>query len=374
MSKASAKYVAWLAILGIALLAGLYTAYKLITEGLGALGGTDIVIWPMPIAAYIFFALTSTGLTFVASMPLVFGLKQYEPMAKRAVFLGIASLLAAFAALSMDLGSIANMFFFLVSPNISSPMWWMGVLYALELAMLLSKLWLLHKGDWQSQTSKAIGILAFLSAVAASATLGLVFGTIGARPAYFGGFAPVYFMVTALLSGLAVIVLFSLAYYLLAQGGLPEGAASRYNSLAKILAFVTGFTLVLFLLRTIVGSLNSGAGFLAFDQLVGSFTFQLALWLGLVVPLLLLLIPTVRATTEGKISAAALILLGLFVERMDYVLVGQLEPLGVRSMEVSGLATPGYTLWEWLVVAASLALLLLAFTLGERYLKLETPG
>ncbi|MFW6042560.1 MAG: NrfD/PsrC family molybdoenzyme membrane anchor subunit [Chloroflexota bacterium] len=375
MDKASARYVAWLAVLGIAILAGLFTAYKLLTEGLGALGGTDVVIWPMPIAAYIFFALTSTGLTFVASMPLVFGLKQYEPIAKRAVFLGIASLLAAFAALSIDLGSMANLYFFLISPNISSPIWWMGVLYALELAMLLAKLWLLHKGDWQSRTSKTIGILAFISAIAASATLGLVFGTIGARPAYFGAFAPVYFMVTALLSGLAVIVLFSLAYYRLARGGLPAGAAPQYNSLGKILAYVTGFTLVLFLLRTIVGSLLSGsAGFMAFDHLVDSFTFQLVLWLGLVIPMLLLLIPAVRATTGGKVTAAALILLGLFIERMDYVLVGQLEPLGVRAMDVSGLASPGNTVWEWLVVAASLAILLFAYTLGERYLKLEARG
>jgi len=371
-SQASPKYTIWLAVLGLAILAGLFTAYKLITEGLGALGGTDIVIWPLPIAAYIFFALMSTGLTFVASMPLVFGMKQYELIAKRAVFLGIATLLAAFAALSMDLGSISNLVSFLSSPNFSSPIWWMGVLYAIELVMLLIKFWKLHKGDVHSQSSKIVGIAAFISAIAASATLGMVFGTIEARPAYFGGFAPVYFLATALLSGLALLILFSLAYYQLAKDGLPEGEAPQYNGLAKILAFAIGLTLVLFLVRTIVGTSNNGTEFLAFDHVVGSFAFQLVLWLGLVLPLLLMLMPKIRATTAGKITAAALVLLGLFIERMDYVLVGQLKPLGVRAMEVSGLAPHGNSIWEWLVVASSLALLLLVFTLGEQYLKLGT--
>lgn len=371
-SQASPKYIAWIVVLSIAILAGLVTAYKLITEGLGALGGTDILIWPLPIVAYIFFALTSTGLTFVASMPLVFGMKQYDLIAKRAVFLGIATLLAAFAALSMDLGSISNLVFFIGSPNFSSPIWWMSVLYAIELVMLLTKFWKLHKGDAHSQSSKIVGIVAFISAIAASATLGMVFGTIEARPAYFGGFAPVYFLATALLSGLALLILFSLAYFYFAKDGLPVDETPQYDGLTKILAFATGLTLVLFLLRMIVGLSNNGPEFLAFEHVVGSFAFQLVLWLGLVLPLLLMLIPKIRAMTAGKITAAALVLLGLFIERMDYVLVGQLKPLGVRAMEVSGLAPHGYSIWEGLIVVSSLALLLLVFTFGEQYLKLGT--
>ncbi len=370
--QTSPAYTVWLAVLGLAILAGLFTAYKLITEGLGVLGGTDIVIWPLPIAVYVFFALTSTGLTFVASMPLVFGMKQFEPLAKRTVFLGIATLLAAFAALSMDLGSISNLIFFMSAPNFSSPMWWMGVFYALELVMLLAKFWRLQKDDWHSGASKTIGIVAFISAIAASATLGLVFGTIEARPTYFGGFAPVYFLATALLSGLALIILFSLAYYHLSKAGLPGEEAPLFDSLGKILAFATGLTLVLFLLRTVVGLSKNSVEFLAFDYVVGSLAFQLILWLGLVLPLFLMLMPKVRATTVGKVSAAALVLLGLFIERMDYVLVGQLKPLGVRAMEVPGLVVHSIGIWEWMVVLSSLALLLLLFTLGERYLKLET--
>jgi len=366
----SRKYLIWLSTLSIGLLGGLFTAYKLITEGLGVLGGNDIVIWPLPIATYIFFALTSTGLTFVASMPLVFGMKQFETIAKRAVFLGIATLLAAFAALSMDLGSISNIVYFLISPNFSSPMWWMGAIYTIELIMLMVKFWRMQVGDWHSQGSKIIGGIAFISAIAATSTLGMVFGNISARPTYNGMFAPVYFLVTAFLSGLALIILFSISYYQISKTQSPDEEVTSYDNLGKIMAFITGIVLVLFLIRTIVGLANNDSEFLAFDLFVGSSSFNFVLWFGLLLPLLLMILPKVRATTTGKLIAAVLILSGLFIERMSYVLIGQLKPLGVRSSGIPGLVTHSNTIWEWLVVASSLAFLLLAFTFGEKYLKL----
>jgi len=368
----SRKYKIWLSVLGITLLAGLFTAYKLITEGLGVLGGNDIVIWPLPIATYIFFALTSTGLTFVASMPLVFGMKQFDLIAKRAVFLGIATLLAAFAALSMDLGSITNLVYFLTSPNFSSPMWWMGAIYTLELIMLAVKFWRMHVDDWHSKTSKIIGGVAFISAIAATSTLGMVFGNISARPTYFGMFAPVYFLATAFLSGLALIILFSLAYNQLVKVGAPDQEVLLYNTLGKIMALSSGIVLVLFLIRTIAGMANNGSEFLAFDHFVGSFTYNIVLWLGLFLPLLLMILPKVRATITGKVIASMLILFGLFLERMSYVLIGQLKPLGVRSSGIPGLINHSSSIWEWVVVASSLAFLLLAYTLGEKYLELGT--
>ncbi len=76
LTKPSRKFTIWVVVLGLGLLAGLFTAYKLLTEGLVILGGNDIVIWTLPLALYVFFALTSTGLTFVAAIPLVFGIKQ----------------------------------------------------------------------------------------------------------------------------------------------------------------------------------------------------------------------------------------------------------------------------------------------------------
>lgn len=370
-SKTSPKYIVWLSVLGVGILGGLYTAYNLITQGLVILSADDIVVWTLPISIYVFFALTSTGLTFVASMPLVFGLRQYNSIAKRAILLAIATLFAGFTALSLDLGSITNLIYFIISPNFSSPMWWMGAFYALELAMLIIKFWRMHVGDWTSQTSKVVGIVGLVSAIAASLTLGMLFGTVEARPTYFGGFAPIFFLVTAFLSGLAFFIVFSFGYYYFTKSGLSSDQLAQYNNLGKILGLVTGLVLVLLVVRTIMGLMSTGSEFVAFDYITSKLPFQIELWIGVVLPIILLLIPSIRSTMMGKTIASALVLVGLFIERVDYVTVGQLKPVGVKAMGVPELVTHSANIWDWIILIAAFAVLLLISTLGEKYLKLE---
>ena len=365
--KASPLYIGWIAALGIAILAGLFTAYKVVTVGHVIYGATNLLFWTLPLATYMFFALTSTGLTFVASIPLVFGIKRYEPVAKRAVFLAIAALVAAFVSLLLETGSPLNMIKYLTSPNLTSTLWWMGTLYGFYLVFLLATFWKMHAG----QASKALCILAFLFAIAASSMLGASIGLTEARPAFFGAFMPVYFLLTALLGGLAAIVLVSLAYHHFARGGLPEDQASLYNELGKMLGLVIGIALLFFAWRTIVGLSATYPEFVAFEHIVGSWPYHFELWLGLVVPLILMLIPSVRATIIGKVAASVLVLLGMFAGRIELLLAGQIIPYGPMAVGLPEIVTYTPTIWEWLVVAFALAAMLLLYTLGEQYLKLE---
>jgi molybdopterin-containing oxidoreductase family membrane subunit len=57
--------------------------------------------------------------------------------------------------------------------------------------------------------------------------------------------------------------------------------------------------------------------------------------------------------------------------RINLVAVGQIEPVGVRAGSVAGLVSFTPSLGEWIVFLFSLALLLLVFTLGEKYLMLD---
>ena len=94
----SIKIQLWYGLLGLGVLLGLITAYKVFTVGFVLYAKTDILVWTLPIAAYVFFSLTSSGLAFVSSIPVVFGIKRYQPLEKRTVFLEIAVLVAAFDA------------------------------------------------------------------------------------------------------------------------------------------------------------------------------------------------------------------------------------------------------------------------------------
>ncbi len=202
-----AKARLWLGFLGLGVLIGLVTVYKVFTEGFVLYAKTNVLIWTLPLAAYIFFSLTSSGLAFVSSIPVVFGFKKYEPLEKRIVFLEIAVLIAGFICLVMHLGSPLNAVYFLLSPNPASPLWWLGVFYGIYLVVLLASFWKMHT----AKVSHALSTLVFLIAIGTSTMLGWLFGLPDGRPVFSGAFLTMYFPLTAFACGLAAILLFSLA-------------------------------------------------------------------------------------------------------------------------------------------------------------------
>ena len=87
-----------------------------------------------------------------------------------------------------------------------------------------------------------------------------------------------------------------------------------------------------------------------------------------------MVIPTVRQTMAGKVVTCALVLLGVFVGVVVLVESGLVSPIGPFAVEIPTLAIPIHTIWEWLVVAFAFAVMLLLYTLGEKYLKLDTAS
>jgi molybdopterin-containing oxidoreductase family membrane subunit len=104
-----------------------------------------------------------------------------------------------------------------------------------------------------------------------------------------------YFPLTGFGSALAAVLLFSLAYHHFAKIPLSEGDKNLYHDLSKLFGFVMAFTLVFFLWRTIVGGASATASeFAGFRHMLGSGWYHLALWVGLVIPLVLIAMPAVR--------------------------------------------------------------------------------
>ncbi|MDH3566344.1 MAG: hypothetical protein OEM61_03195, partial [Desulfobacteraceae bacterium] len=104
MSAKKGLFSTWLTVLGVAVLIGLYTAYKLFAEGHGLFNTNDVILWSLPLGVYIYLALVSSGLTLLSALPLVFGIRKYEPFAKRLVFLSVATLCGAFVSIGLELG------------------------------------------------------------------------------------------------------------------------------------------------------------------------------------------------------------------------------------------------------------------------------
>jgi Ni/Fe-hydrogenase subunit HybB-like protein len=378
MSENKGLYGTWLVVLGIAILLGLYAAIRLFAQGHYLFNTNDVILWSLPLGVYIFLALTSSGLTLLAGIPLVLKVKKYDPFAKRLVFLAFATLLGAFVAIGLELGSVEHMFWILFSPNLSSPIWWMGFIYSVELVVLIIKFGLMHKGDWHSGFSKALGVISFLLALIAPLMIGSVFGITESRVTYFGPMMSVYSLILGLLSGTALFLLYSMIFHGVTGDGSVESQTPLYNEFATIFGYVAGIAVIFTLVKYAIESATVVPEFLVYRQFEHAFGawrgFNVEVLLGLYLPFVLLLIPSVRKSAGGKIITSALILVGTLMRHMEILLAGQSHPVGPKAEQYAGFISYFPSIWEWLVFVFALAVMLLLYTLGERYLKLaEVP-
>lgn len=378
MKGKNGLYYTWMAVLGIAIIAGLVTALKLFIQGHGLFNANDVLIWTLPLGVYIFLALASSGLTLLSALPLVFGVKEYEPLAKRMIFLAIATLCGAFVSVGLELGSVSSMIYIMLSPNLASPIWWMGAIYSLELVILIVKFWKMHTGDWRSGFSKALGVASFLCALVAPLMIGSVFGITESRVTYFGPVMPIYCLLMAILSGLALFMLYSMIYHKVTGEQLSGAQATVYDDLGNIFMYVTGTVVLFTLLKFAIESSTTIPEFLVYHRFEHAFgawrVFHTEVILGLFLPFILMFISSVRSATGGKILTSALIFAGTLAMQMEILLAGQSRPVGPKAEQYPEFISYFPSIWEWLVFIFALAVMLLLYTLGERYLKLaEAP-
>ncbi|UCG12755.1 MAG: polysulfide reductase NrfD [Deltaproteobacteria bacterium] len=369
----------WLGLLGIVIAVGLVAAFRLYTEGHYLFNTNDVIIWSLPLGVYVFLAITSSGLTLLAGLPLFFGLKQYEPFAKRMVFLAIATLCGAFVSIGLELGNVPHMIYIMLSPNFSSPIWWMGFIYSVELVVLIVKFWKMHTGDWHSSFSRFLGAASFFLALAAPLMIGSVFGLTESRVTYFGPVMSIYCLLMGLLSGLALFILYSGVVEKVTGTSLLLQQAGPFQEIVGIFRYVTGVVVGFTLVKFIIEGSTVVPEFLVYNKFAHAFGAWQGLHteviLGLFLPFVLMLIPAVRKSRGGQMVFSALITVGTLAMVMEILLAGQSHPVGPKAEQFPEFISYFPSVWEWLVFLLSVAVMLLLYTLGEKYLKLEaTPA
>ena len=349
-----------------------FAFYMLMTEGHAAFNGTsDGVMWGLPVATYVFFVLTSTGLTLVASLAMVFGVHAFYSVAKRCVWLAVATLIAGFAALAFELGHPFRMLWALpLSFQITSPMNWMGVLYLVYLFFLLWKFSRMNAGDWDSPASRNLGVASFAAVVLAHATLGLVFGMMAMRPFWYDGLMPFYFLATAALSGVAFAVLASYLVHGFSQAAMPSALRElMQGAMPKLFAALLGLNLLLLAARTLTGVWSNYDGMQAFEWMVASPWFWIEV-IAYVLAFFILLSPNLRSQGNMQLAASVLVILALFIGRYEYVIGGQIVPLfkGAWAPEFIPYF-PSAT--EWALAIMGLALAAAIYAAGEKMFNLS---
>jgi Ni/Fe-hydrogenase subunit HybB-like protein len=344
-----------------------YVFYALIVEGHAAFNTSSDMAWGSPIAFYLFFLLTSSGLSIIASLDTVFGVRAFYPLAKRCVWMSIVALVAGFSVLALEIGRPFRMLW--VMPfafQIHSPMWWMGVFYSLDLLLLCVKFWQMHRGEWRSQFTHVLSVVSFVVSVLAPGTLGLVFGMMAMRPAWYSPIMPMYFILTGFTSAIAFIIFFSS----ILPGHQKPAADELYYHLMPRLFFVSLLAVIGMRFGQIITTLWSNyEGLEAHWLSLRSPLFHVEIWVGLVVPMLLTSTNALRRSRLVGATASLLFMVGIFFGRLELLINGQKVPLFKGYW--AGYVDYWPSITEWMLVPAGIGIYLFLYGAGNWLLRLS---
>lgn len=387
-------------IVGVAFFAaGLYGWYDRFMHGhIHANYGT-IVPWGLWVAAYIYFIGLSAGSFLISSLVYVFNVKRFERIGRLAVFTAVVTLLLALLSIWADLGHMFRAWHVLVYPNFQSPMAWMIWLYSAYFLLLVAELWFLLRADMaaaadrpglkgriyrlltlgmrdtseasQARDRKVVRVLATIGvpvAIMFHGGVGSLFGVVAARPGWHSGLFPILFLLSALVSGGALLAMIAAIF--------QDGFQRNREIVVQLGRLVLGLLLldVLFQIsELLVAFYGNIPGDVASLQLMISGPFWWVFWgwqilLGTLIPILLLVLPT-RNSPRWVALAGLLIAFGFLSVRLNIVIpsLAVEEIRGLSGAFASPRMTTFYvpSITEWLLTIGVVGLGMLLFGFGE---------
>ncbi|MFH7324998.1 NrfD/PsrC family molybdoenzyme membrane anchor subunit [Desulfurivibrio sp. C05AmB] len=364
----------WALTAGALSLIGLVGLANYLIQGNEAYNIYRQVPWGILISTYIFFVVSSTGLCLISSLGHVFGIKQFEVIGKRAIVMAIITLLSGFAVIAAEIGYPFRMLIYnVLTPNLSAAIWWMGTLYSLYLVFILIEFRFMIKVNhkWAGYA----GLAGFIAGVAAHSNLGAIFGYLDARPWWQGPFLPIYFILSAAVTGCAIIILlFAIRY---AREKRPDNVHEALVTISRLFALLLGI-LLFFEAWKVLTSLYGGApGKYETMMILLKGPLSMSFWgfeiiLGMLLPFILLLASKGRNLKVATFAALSSIM-GIFFMRYNLVVTGQLVPLrsDVDAVGANGLLSYAPSLTEIAIVLGGMGLCLLLYILAGRIFNLD---
>lgn len=371
-ANVSGKYAAAIGLCGLLTLVGVGAGiHSLYVGHEHTFGVSREVPWGILIAAYVFFVVTSTGLCIVSSIGHVFGFKNFNPIAKRAVFMSIATIVAGFLVIAFEIENswrmpVGNV----IGANATSNIWWMGTLYGAYLFFMLIEFVMLQKNDHKK--AMAFGLAGLLTGVVAHSNLGAVFGLLNAREFWHGPYMPIYFITSAAMSGCIAIIFFTWLAYRANNWRMSGEMKKSMESVAKVGALMMAVIIFFTSWKMISGvSGNPPGKYEAIMSLVSG-PYALNFWggevlLGMVLPFVIIML--VKGRNMNALFMASLAgMVGIFFMRYDLVIVGQLVPHyhGMGLVDYPEFLSYTPSLHENLVVVGGVAFCLMLFLMGEK--------
>lgn len=326
-----------MAFITVALLAGFMAGAVLyILHGHHAYNVTRQHPWGLLISMYVFFVVSSTGLCIISSIGHVFGIQEFQQIGKRAIAGAIITISSGFAVIGLEIGHPVTMLIYnVLTPGLTSAIWWMGTLYGMYLAFICLEFFFLAIKE-NHKLSKFFGIGGLLVGLAAHSNLGAVFGFLVSRPSANGVFYPVYFILSAMITGCYLVFLM---YGFRYKMNFPAKVEVMLVKLSKILGMLLA-VLIFFeawkIITALYGDMPERGTTILHSIMHPNFWFGEVI-LGMLIPFTIILVSNAKAI-KATVYASITGMVGIFFMRYDLVHDTLLYPM--RTLKISEYELP----------------------------------
>jgi len=330
------------------------------------------VWWSLMIVMYPYITGFVAGAFIVTSLYHLFGRTEFKPVARLAMATSFAFLLVASLPLQLHLGHPERGIQIMITPHFTSAMAGFGILYSGYLAILVLEVWFVWRHEIITRARRSRGLRrAFYAALALGTYdtgpqalevdhraitllagiglpgacmlhgyVGFIFGAIKANPWWSTPLMPVIFLMSAAVSGIALlVVLYQVVSKL--QGRAPDQPC--VSALSRWLWFFLILTITLELLEIIVMAYERSESWLIISELLTTrleFSYvTMQMIVGGLIPLILLAVVVLmnrylheRVRNTLSTVAALLCLLQVFSMRWNIVVGGQLMSKSLRGL------------------------------------------
>ena len=336
--------------------------------------------WGLLVVVYPYITGLVAGAFILASLERVFNVREVQPTYRLSLLTALAFLIVAPLPLLAHLGHPRRAFEIFLTPNLNSAMAMFGFIYAWYLmVVLLLEIWFDYRKDLIQWAAGETGLRRFLhrvltlgatdlserslsfdrgagklitlvgipSAFLLHGYVGFIFGSVKANPWWSSVLIPIVFLFSAIVSGIALILLLFLFSSLVRRKEVDMACADKLGSFL-LYALIVDFSLEM--LDFIHRLYEAEESIKILSQMISSRLFLslvvLQVLLGTVLPVLALFLVSPAFRSRGLlqapaelrrliyVGAATLIQIGIFSTRWNVVIGGQLFSKSLRGLTV----------------------------------------
>ncbi|MFT9486459.1 MAG: NrfD/PsrC family molybdoenzyme membrane anchor subunit [Tepidibacillus sp.] len=395
----------YFALLSLLSIIGLWSFYIRFTEGMKVTALTSYSPWGLWIVFYIYFIGLSAGSFLLSTMVYVFNMKQFEKIGKLALFTAFFSLLAGLLFVLIDLGHPERFWHALVYRQANSVLSWEIQFYLIYMVLILAEIWFLMREEFSLKAGystglkrfankvfslgyqipkeqaeleqhrksshkwmRILGIVGIPTALGVHGGTGSLFGVVMAKSYWFSGLTPIIFLVSALVSG-AALMIFLYSFFSNPQ----EKNDALAKDLSNLLVLFIGIDVILMISEFLIGLYNPiPEERMVFMNILFSNRWYI-FWLGqigLVVILPIILLAKSKQLTKMRGLAGLSVIIGIVSVRWTLIVPAFTVPqlVGLDKAFTGSRLVYSYTpnSIEWLSSIGIIAIVTLLFSLTTK--------